>query len=313
MDGSMSKFTNIFLIACILSIDAIVAQGLSMTPQIQRLLDEKQQKIEALEKCEGKKQGWMIAGISTIGLTAVGVVGNIALANKSKNIDSEISNEKSSLNAAQRELDDVNDKIAAEKQRQEESQEENNDIFTVKSSAEVHGAQKPVVTGSAVEKTTPGEKISLSNGDVSLDTSVNGTGRCFRGMQDNSYRGNANIKECDRLDYMDWLVPFPDGTFVRGTSMISKNMPANKSKGVIPDANIQDSLTQEHKDWYTSGHPIPEKGTEYACYCKMMYPYPSDWVFESWASGWTLTDNCALFCAMAVDSLQDFRKILFGK
>ena len=120
----MSKFTNIFLVSGILLADAICAHALQMTPQIQSLLDEKQQKIEALEKCEGKKQGWMIAGISTIGLTAVGVVGNIALANKSKNLSTQIESSATTLKNAQSELSDLNNQIIAEKQRQETLEKE---------------------------------------------------------------------------------------------------------------------------------------------------------------------------------------------
>lgn len=43
-----------------------------------QLVREKQRKIEELEKCMGTNKGLQIAGISTLGLTAVGVAGNIA-------------------------------------------------------------------------------------------------------------------------------------------------------------------------------------------------------------------------------------------
>ena len=58
-------------------------QPVYMTSQIQRLLNEKQEKISQLEECDSKRKGFMIAGISTIGLTAVGVGVNIAQASKS--------------------------------------------------------------------------------------------------------------------------------------------------------------------------------------------------------------------------------------
>lgn len=92
--------------------------GATTDQQIQELLSEKQEKIAALEKCAGKKQGWMIAGISTIGLTAAGVAGNIVLANKNKEIDAELSAEKSKLVTAQQKMKEKQ-KIA-EKQRQEQ-------------------------------------------------------------------------------------------------------------------------------------------------------------------------------------------------
>lgn len=88
------------------------AHGLAMSGQVRRLLQEKQEKIAQLEKCEGKKKGWMIAGISTIGLTAVGVVGNVVLAGKSNSLSEEITAGKEALRVNENELERVNDKIA---------------------------------------------------------------------------------------------------------------------------------------------------------------------------------------------------------
>ena len=55
-----------------------------------QLVAEKQQKMAELEKCSGNINGWKIAGISTLGLTAVGVAGNIALSNTQKDYDKKI-------------------------------------------------------------------------------------------------------------------------------------------------------------------------------------------------------------------------------
>ena len=84
--------------------------GAQMTPQIQRLLDQKQEKIKKLEECEGKKQGWMIAGISTIGVTAVGVGLNIAQASKRNRLDDEIDTARHDLEVQERHLDEINKK-----------------------------------------------------------------------------------------------------------------------------------------------------------------------------------------------------------
>ena len=86
--------------------------GAQMTPQIQRLLDQKQEKIKKLEECEGKKQGWMIAGISTIGVTAVGVGLNIAQASKRNRLDDEIDTARHDLEVQERHLDEINSQIA---------------------------------------------------------------------------------------------------------------------------------------------------------------------------------------------------------
>ena len=55
-----------------------------------QLVREKQRKMEQLEKCMGTSKGLKIAGISTLGLTAVGVAGNIYEADAIKTYDSQI-------------------------------------------------------------------------------------------------------------------------------------------------------------------------------------------------------------------------------
>jgi hypothetical protein len=90
-----------------------------MTPQIQALLDEKARKIEELEKCDSKRKAFVIAGISTLGLTAVGIGGNIALASKNKKLDAELSDRKAELSSKQGELSGL-------RQRQREDQDKKN-------------------------------------------------------------------------------------------------------------------------------------------------------------------------------------------
>ena len=50
--------------------------------RVTQLMQEKQRKMAELEKCMGSTKGLKIAGISTLGLTAVGVAGNIVEAKK---------------------------------------------------------------------------------------------------------------------------------------------------------------------------------------------------------------------------------------
>lgn len=309
----MSKFTNIFLIACISSTDVIMAHSVPMTPQIQSLLDEKQQKIKQLEKCEGKKQGWMIAGISTIGLTAVGVVGNVVLANKSKNIDSAINSEKSLLNDTQKELNDINDKIIAEKQNNVDVQDLQNTKkdYTVKFTAEKYGTKKPIVTESAVQKD------ALSNYDV-FNPSENGIGKCYYLVRDklptvDESISNQDLKfQCGGLAPGEWMVVFPGEKLVRGISFISENMPSsNASNGTIPNSAVQAAVTNEYNKWSQNGRPLPSSDKDYACYCKMNSPQTGKWVFDTVGSVWALADNCASGCARNVKDMIHFRKSVF--
>lgn len=114
----MKKIISFVGLFAVLGVGFGDAHGVAMSAQVRRLLQEKQEKIEQLEKCEGKKQGWMIAGISTIGLTAVGVGVNIAQASKSNRLSDEIEMEKSTLERQQDELDRIQNDIAAEQLRQ---------------------------------------------------------------------------------------------------------------------------------------------------------------------------------------------------
>lgn len=71
-----------------------------------QLVAEKQRKMAELEQCTGDVNGWKIAGISTLGLTAVGVAGNIALANKQSSLDDKIA-------STDKQIDNYNSKIDA--------------------------------------------------------------------------------------------------------------------------------------------------------------------------------------------------------
>lgn len=108
----MIKPVSILAITIVGLMSAFPSNGATMTSQIQRLLDQKEEKIKQLEECEGKKQGWMIAGISTIGLTAVGVGVNIAQANKSNKLSGEIEQSKQELERQQERLSRIEGQIS---------------------------------------------------------------------------------------------------------------------------------------------------------------------------------------------------------
>lgn len=82
-----------------------------------QLVREKQRKMEQLEKCMGTNKGLQIAGISTLGLTAVGVAGNIAEANIIKKNDKTL--EKQNTTLAEKE-EEYNRKENARKDAEQE-------------------------------------------------------------------------------------------------------------------------------------------------------------------------------------------------
>ena len=100
---------KIFVFGLIASL--VPCLGFAENPQITRLMREKQNKIEQLEKCMGSTKGLKIAGISTLGLTAVGVAGNIAEASAIKKYDSEIEATDKKIEKTQQEIDEKRKKI----------------------------------------------------------------------------------------------------------------------------------------------------------------------------------------------------------
>lgn len=96
----------------ILLISILPGIAFGASARFTQLVREKQQKMEQLEKCMGASKGLKIAGISTLGLTAVGVAGNIA---EAKMIDSNtktIAKNTEKIKTAQEDLD--NAKLLAE-------------------------------------------------------------------------------------------------------------------------------------------------------------------------------------------------------
>ena len=83
--------------------------------RVNRLVQEKQRKMAELEKCMGSTKGLKIAGISTLGLTAVGVAGNVVEAKKIKDYDTKIASTDKSIEKTQQEIDDTKTTLATKK------------------------------------------------------------------------------------------------------------------------------------------------------------------------------------------------------
>ncbi len=89
-------------------------------PMIAQLIAEKQAKMEKLEKCQGTTKKLKIAGLSTLGITAVGVGANIAEAVVLNNAKEDV---KKAENARDTEQKKKDEREAAEKKRQEEERQ----------------------------------------------------------------------------------------------------------------------------------------------------------------------------------------------
>ena len=84
-----------------------------------QLVREKQRKMEELEKCMGSTQGLKIAGLSTIGLTAVGVAGNVAQAKKLDEYESGIKSKEEELEKLNKDIAEKEAEIKKAKEAEE--------------------------------------------------------------------------------------------------------------------------------------------------------------------------------------------------
>ncbi len=84
-----------------------------------QLVREKQRKMEELEKCMGATNGLKIAGLSTIGLTAVGVAGNVAEAKKLDEYESGIKSKKNELEKVNKDIAEKEAEIKKAKEAEE--------------------------------------------------------------------------------------------------------------------------------------------------------------------------------------------------
>ncbi len=149
-------------------------------PEIQRLISEKQQKIAALEKCSRKVKGFKIAGISTIGLTAVGIAGNVALSNEREDVSQKLSNAKTTL----------------AKQQAEQRQ------------AEIDAAAKAALDDARAQEIA----------SIKLDPDDIGNGYKYKSIDGSKVRSEINYKKCPEItENGNWCAVF-DKYIVQGTS-----------------------------------------------------------------------------------------------
>lgn len=91
-----------FLVGLIVAIMPNICAAESAS--VSNLIREKQRKMEELEKCMGASKGLKIAGISTLGVTAAGVAGNIVEAKVLSDYDKKIETANKKIESANAEL-----------------------------------------------------------------------------------------------------------------------------------------------------------------------------------------------------------------
>ncbi len=107
-----------FLIGLLVSLMPNIC--LAYGPRYTQLVREKERKMAELEKCMGSTKGLKIAGVSTLGLTAAGVAGNIAEASAIKSYDKKIDKAKDDIKKAQKAVDEKDAELNNLKQQNQQ-------------------------------------------------------------------------------------------------------------------------------------------------------------------------------------------------
>lgn len=115
----MKKYISFGTLLCV-----IPSLCLGYSARYTRLLQEKQRKIEELEKCTGSTGKLKIAGISTLGLTAAGVAGNVVEAQKIKEYGEESKKLDKKIAAQQETKTQLEEDIRKQEQAKKEKDED---------------------------------------------------------------------------------------------------------------------------------------------------------------------------------------------
>ena len=177
-----------------------------------QLVSEKQRKIEELEKCSGNINGWKIAGISTLGLTAVGVAGNIALSNTQKDYDKKIEKTDKQISDTQENIEKLEEQkrlAAAEQMAREQCKRAggtyNNSVCTCNETGKVYQNGNCVPKQYEIPKQTPTTnnctETAKQNDEHVVRAEMNGETceiiECDTGYQPTSDKQHCELKVVD--------------------------------------------------------------------------------------------------------------------
>ncbi|MBR5904702.1 MAG: hypothetical protein IKZ49_04185 [Alphaproteobacteria bacterium] len=233
---------KIFVFGLIASFIPVI--GFAENPQITRLMREKQAKMEQLEKCMGSTKGLKIAGISTLGLTAVGVAGNIAEASAIKKYDSQIEATDNKIEKTQNEINEKRDKIAREEEEKANSIKQArmlknvaaNDINTINASGGNIG-DKAISHGYMPEQLPDNLRSQFANamvGFISRCRALIGT----NGIQEVSL--SPSVQE-------NWR------QFVGSTPLSEEALLSNLNEHIIAECKITQCNTATHNTFNNNG------------------------------------------------------------
>ncbi len=273
-----------------------------------QLIKEKQRKIEELEKCTGSTGKLKIAGISTLGLTAAGVAGNVVEAKKIKEYGKESEKLDKKLETARKEKEAEEKKLADQVKREEVTKEcMKEEKFK---GAKLIKSMKKDGNGNCVIDSCVRNATENSDGtDCECNNSYKESGKkCVKegGTEQSGMPAETGLKDVNLTekgtDYSDgvptWEVEFDYGT-VSGGALCS-NTGGNEFEQNLPSTTVGSN-----------------------CWCKVTGFTPKDTEEEQdgknlpWVFLENITDSCDKDCAtkcakkLAEDTGDMFRKALY--
>lgn len=111
------------MFACVLALCPMIASADYLDDKIASLTKEKLDKIAKLEECQKSTKGLKIAGITTLGVSAIGIGANIGEAVKLNKLETQIGGAKTTKSDLDKQISAAEEEKAKKEKAAEEEQE----------------------------------------------------------------------------------------------------------------------------------------------------------------------------------------------
>jgi len=240
---------------------------LGVNDRIYKLMQEKQAKMEKLEKCQGTTKNLKIAGLSTLGITAVGVGANIAEAVVLNDYKSDVAKAKDARDAQQKIKDDRLAKLAKEQEadiiqnRETEKEVESESVEAPKTKIKNNDVSDVFDTEQACK-----ESCKTSTGCFPLTATNKWT--CVSDLSNNvsitKYRAFVNVLDCMKYCAEDCeMVNTSLYRCYKSKAQAEKEKPVDKEDALVP--GLLKDLEQEGKDFSRDCNNVGGTLTGSAC------------------------------------------------
>ena len=278
--------------------------GLSFgeNPRIAELTRSKQEKMERLQKCEGTTKALKIAGLSTIGLTAVGVVGNVVESQKIKEYQGQSNALDTQIAQTKKEIEDKKAEI------------EKNKTATAAEPTEPTNPPETQTTSTTSTTTTTSTTATTTTGLAAVNTKINGSSYKAYSKDGTCYIDDVKnpAQTCSELEKGQWKVEFEYGT-VRGEASCNTIRATNLWSG-----SGDNLIYTQQSDAKKAANAMGSTSDGQYCWCRATKFEQQDYESSSWLGGgdnyseFGCARSCANGCAYYVMIHSAFRAAVFA-